>query len=324
MFDSIRKSFIVTGREAGERLDLALSEYMKEHTRSEIKRWIEKGSVTVAGAVKKGAYKVKAGEVINLKIGAPQEISARPQKMDLDIVFEDSDLIVINKPAGLVVHPAAGNPDGTLVNALLAHCGDLSGIGGSLRPGIVHRLDKGTSGLIIIAKNDIAHHSLTAQFNGRLVKKTYIALIYGVPRAKNGRFDQAIGRHPTERKKMSIASRCGRDSITDWELVESFGKYASLVNVGLVTGRTHQIRVHFSANGMPLIGDSVYAGRKAPKRVPEGKFREIIETAERPMLHSVSIEFAHPRSGKKLSFKTEPPDDFRIILDELRLIFSSL
>lgn len=310
----------INTQDAGKRLDAILTELLKEHSRSQIKRWIDGGNVRVGGKAKKTSYKVKAADEIIIEIPPLEELTAEPQNIPIDIVYEDSDLVVVNKSADMVVHPAAGNPDGTMVNALLYHCKDLSGIGGVLRPGIVHRLDKGTSGLIVVAKNDMAHEGLSAQFKNRKVEKIYDAIIYGVPKTKKGTIDMEIGRHPTDRKKMSTKTRSGKRAVTDWELIESFDKHLSLVKIKLITGRTHQIRVHFSARGMPLVGDATYGGKKVIKRLPVGKWHDVVGKIARPMLHAGSITFEHPRSGKRMKFRVDPPADFVDLMEELREI----
>lgn len=304
--------------DAGRRLDIVIAGRLKDYSRSRIKGWIGRGHVKIDGQPQKSSYKVRAGDVICITAECPKELSAEPQNIPLDIIYEDGDIVVVNKPAGMVVHPAAGNPDGTLVNALLYHCKDLSGIGGVLRPGIVHRLDKETSGVIIVAKSDRAHESLTRQFKERSVRKVYYAIVYGVPRAASGRIDAAIGRHKTERKKMSTKTRRGREAITCWELVERFGKGLSLMKIRILTGRTHQIRVHFASRGMPLLGDGLYGGRRTIKRLPEGAVREIAAGAHRLMLHAASLSVEHPVIGEMLLFNAELPDDFKAIIEGLR------
>jgi 23S rRNA pseudouridine1911/1915/1917 synthase len=318
--DIVKKKIIITEVEAGKRLDALLVDQLENRTRSQIKRWIEEGDVRVGKEIKKVSYKVKCGENILIDISEPKEAQAEPQKIPINIIYEDSEIVVVNKAPGMVVHPAAGNPDGTLVNALLYHCKDLSGIGGVLRPGIVHRLDKGTSGVIIAAKNDRAHVSLSAQFKERKVKKIYKALIYGSPKEKKGTFSLDIGRHPTNRKKMSTKVVRGRSAVTHWEVVERFSNCLSLVKIRLITGRTHQIRVHFSANGMPLVGDSVYGGKRSVKRLPEGDFREIAAGAERTMLHASKVTILHPSTGKEMEFEADLPSDFKEILEGFRAV----
>lgn len=311
-------SFKISSEEEGKRLDNAIFDNLGDVTRSQIKKWIDSGCVRVNSGVKKASYRVKAGERIEIFPPEPKALETIAQKIELNVLYEDSDVIVMDKPAGMVVHPAAGNPDGTLVNALLHHCKDLSGIGGVMRPGIVHRLDKGTSGVIVAAKNDRAHLSLATQFKERRTKKIYYALVYGVPKSKRGRFEMKIGRHPKERKKMSTIARDGREAVTEWEVVETFGKYLALMRINLLTGRTHQIRVHFSANGMPIVGDELYGGKRVIKRLSEGGLTDIVKDVSRPLLHAASIEFTHPKSGKKMKVEAELPEDFQCVLGALR------
>lgn len=314
----MKKTLQLRDEDIGKRLDTVIAGHLHDTTRSQIKKWIDEGCVSIDGKIQKASFKGKSGDIVTIEIAPPKEPSAEPQNIPLDIIYEDPDIIVVNKSADMVVHPAPGNADGTLVNALLYHCKDLSGIGGVLRPGIVHRLDKGTSGVIIAAKNDAAHLTLSQMFKDRRMRKIYYALIYGVPKSKKGTFDWEIGRHKTERKKMSTKTKSGRTAVTNWEIVESFGKYISFVKIELITGRTHQIRVHFSANGMPLLGDSLYGGGRVTKRLPEGELRKIGERALRPMLHAASLEISHPSSGEEMLFEAPIPDDFKEILEALR------
>ncbi len=314
----MNKTFKIEGHHAGKRLDLVLSELIDDVSRSQIKNWIDKGLVTVNEKPEKSSYKVKVDDQVAVTLEAPQEPEAVPEDIPIDIIYEDSDIIVVNKSAEMVVHPAPGNYSGTLVNALLFHCKDLSGIGGVLRPGIVHRLDKGTTGVIVVAKSDKAHASLTEQFKDRSTEKIYYALIYGVPKENAGRFDKPIGRHPTDRKRMSTLTRSGREAITEWKALETFEKFLSYMRIRILTGRTHQIRVHFSAEGMALVGDEAYAGKRAVRRLPEGPYRDAVSSATRPMLHSASIRLNHPISGEEMIFEAPLPDDFKNILEALR------
>lgn len=310
------EKIIVTSEDIGERLDAVLVRHLNNYSRSQIKKWIDLSLVKVESVAKKGSYKVKENDEIIVDFSPPKKLIIQPQDIPLDIIYEDADLIVVNKSPDMVVHPAAGNYDGTLVNALLHHCRDLSGIGGSLRPGIVHRLDKGTSGVIVVAKNDAAHLALAKQFNSRTVSKTYYALIFGVPRTKQGTFDKEIGRHPIDRKKMSTTTRKGRTAVTHWEVLESFDKDASFVKVKIVTGRTHQIRVHFSAHGFPIVGDPVYGGKN--RRFKDKLFDAAVANAERPMLHAASLILTHPRTGSTMTFEAPFPKDFSEVLEGLR------
>jgi 23S rRNA pseudouridine1911/1915/1917 synthase len=240
-----------------------------------------------------------------------------PEAIPLKILFEDASLLVVDKSAGMVVHPAAGHSGGTLVNALLHHCGDLSGIGGVLRPGIVHRLDKGTSGLLVVAKSDEAHQGLAGQFKRHEVRKTYLALVYGDPKTDGGRIESAVGRHPTDRKKMSTKSRRGRSAVSDWRVRERYG-VAALLEVDIETGRTHQIRVHLTELGHPVVGDRVYGGEGRIKTVSDPMARSRMKKLDRPALHAWRLAFAHPLTGEAMQFSVEPPEDMDVLCAFLR------
>lgn len=290
------------------RLDIYISRHYPRITRSQAKRLVENGNVKVGGVVFiKVSHEVKEGA--DVKIDFPPLVVplAKPEKIPLEILYEDSDIIVVNKPAGMVVHPAAGNPSGTLVNALLYHCRDLSGIGGCLRPGIVHRLDKGTSGVIVAAKNDSAHLNLSNQFKARMVEKKYYALLYGRLPKDEGVILAPIGRHVSDRKKMSTKTKKGRIAETGFKVIKHFGDELTFVDIKLKTGRTHQIRVHFSHLGHPLVGDKLYGGGKTAKRLP----------FSRPFLHSYKLSFDHPRTGKRIEFTSEMPADMANLLKKL-------
>ncbi|KJC45154.1 pseudouridine synthase [Bradyrhizobium sp. LTSP885] len=315
---------IVAGDEASARLDRVLAQRTPELSRSRLKALILAGSVTVKdAAIRDPAYHVTKGDTIIIDV--PEAVAAEPQGEDiaLDIVFEDDDIIVIDKPKGLVVHPAAGHPTGTLVNALIAHCGSsLSGIGGVKRPGIVHRLDKDTTGLMVVAKNDQAHQSLTAQFadHGRTgpMERGYMAFAWGVPNRPHGTVDAPIDRHPHAREKMAVRQG-GREAITHFELRQSFagrdGKpVASLLACQLETGRTHQIRVHLAHIGHPLLGDSVYGAHfktKAGQLSAEGK--ESLTTLGRQALHAYLLALEHPRTGELLRWERALPEDLLLL-----------
>lgn len=318
--DVMKKKFTVDPNEIGKRLDIFVLSRVENITRSQVQKGLLIGDIKVNGVEKKCAYKVREGDMIEIDTKPPRPMTSLAQDISLDIIYEDPDLIVVNKAAGMVVHPAAGNAENTLVNALLHHCKDLSGIGGLLRPGIVHRLDKGTSGVIVVAKNDKTHHSLSEQFKDRKTTKIYYALIYGSPKTSVGVFDAEIGRHPTDRKRMSTHTRHGRSAITHWEVIERFGSSISLVKIGLMTGRTHQIRVHFSAAGMPLVGDDAYGGKKTKRRLSDGRYRELIAGVNRPLLHAASITIKHPTTEKEVTFEAPIPKDFGEVLEGLREI----
>jgi 23S rRNA pseudouridine1911/1915/1917 synthase len=289
---------------------------MEGLTRSMAQRLIETGLVTVDGALNKSSLKLHGGERIAVTIPPPAPIDPEAEKIPLDILFEDHDIVVVNKRAGMVVHPGAGNTCGTLVNALLGHCSDLSGIGGELRPGIVHRIDKDTSGVLVVAKNDHAHHSLSRQFKEHSIKRVYIALVFGSPRQDKGRIEAAIGRHPVDRKRMSGTARRGKEAVTHWQAI---GRYRQLtmMRIRLETGRTHQIRVHLSEAGYPLIGDAVYGGSGRTASIQDPQLRELIKGLGRQALHAKTLGFIHPTSGEYLEFDSELPEDMRRIIDYL-------
>ena len=290
---------------AGERLDVTLVRHMPDLSRSYAQRLIEAGQVTVDGAVRKGNYKLRGGEEIVCNVPPAEEVEIRAEAIPLDVLYEDEDMIVINKPRGMVVHPAAGVTSGTLVNALLHHCRDLSGINGALRPGIVHRLDKDTSGVMVAAKNDMAHHFLARQIRDKEARREYRAIVYGniVPRA--GVITGDIGRHPTDRKKMAIVRENGKPATTHFEVLERFGAY-TYISCRLETGRTHQIRVHLTSIGHPLVGDAKYTAKKNPFA--------IVGQA----LHSLTLRLVHPRSGEEMAFTAPLPADMEEILHTLR------
>jgi 23S rRNA pseudouridine1911/1915/1917 synthase len=238
------------------------------------------------------------------------------ERIPLEILYEDSDLIVVNKPAGMVVHPGAGAGSGTLVNALLGHCRDLSGIGGQVRPGIVHRIDKDTSGVLVVAKNDRAHLALAHQFKEHTVKRVYLALVFGSPRADKGRIESVIGRHPSERTKMSGKARHGKHAVTHWQAVRRYPGL-TLMRLKLETGRTHQIRVHLSEAGHPLVGDQVYGGGGRLAAIRDQELRRLIRNLGRQALHAKVLGFIHPTTGEYLEFDTELPEDMARILEYL-------
>jgi 23S rRNA pseudouridine1911/1915/1917 synthase len=296
----------------GVRLDRFLASVLGDQSRSQIQRLIKDGQVQVAGHAAKPNQPVKAGLSIAIHIPEPVDPAPQPESLPLPIVYQDPDVIVVDKPAGMVVHPAAGHAGGTLVNALLRHVDDLSGIGGERRPGIVHRLDRGTSGLIVVAKHDRAHEELSRQFHDREVEKEYTALVWGEVMAGR-RIDAPIGRDPVNRKKMSARARRSREAVTRIVGAEHFGRALTLVRVAIHTGRTHQIRVHLSAIGHPVVGDPLYGG--VHRRVP-GDLRPVTHL-ERPFLHASRLAFTHPIDGRRMSFESELPDDLQRVLDEL-------
>ena len=297
--------------QAGERLDRFLTGALAGHSRSQLQRLIKDGRVQVGGRPTKPNAVLRAGDRITLDIPEPVAPSTVPEALPLDVVYEDGDIIVINKAAGMVVHPAAGHPAGTLVNALLHHVTDLSGIGGELRPGIVHRLDRGTSGLMVVAKNDRAHDELARQFHDREVEKDYIALAWGVVQPGR-RIDAPIGRDPNNRQKMSAKARRARSAVT--RVVEARHlRGVTLVRVAIQTGRTHQIRVHLSAIGHPIVGDTTYGG---VRRHVAADLRPVLRL-ERPFLHAARLVFAHPTEERPMEFTAPLPADLQQVLDAL-------
>lgn len=297
----------------GVRLDRFLASVVADRSRSQIQRLIKDQSVRVAGHVAKSNQAVKAGQIVVLEVPEPVEAEPQAEALPLPILYQDRDLIVVDKPAGMVVHPAAGHSSGTLVNALLHHVTDLSGIGGEKRPGIVHRLDRGTSGLMVIAKNDAAHEELARQFHDREVEKEYVALVWGVVQAGR-RIDTPIGRDPANRKKMSARARRSREAVTRIVRTEHINPAVTLAQIAIHTGRTHQIRVHLSAIGHPIVGDPLYGGLH--RRVP-GDVRAVTHL-QRPFLHAAKLVFKHPSDGRRMEFTSELPEDLQQVLDDLR------
>ena len=298
-----------------ERLDTFLNAALPELSRSQLKKLITAGRVTLAGRPVKSSYKLKGGESIQLTLPDPVATTALPEAIPLDIRYEDPDLIVVNKPAGMVVHPAAGNRQGTLVNALLHHCHDLAGIGGELRPGIVHRIDKDTSGILVACKNDTVHRKLADQFKQHSIQRHYLALIHGCPGEKSGRIEQPIGRHPLQRKKMSSRAKNAKHAVTRWELLKSYPDHQlSLLKIRLETGRTHQIRVHFAERNLPLVRDPLYGSRSKEAALKDPQLRRLLQQLPGQALHAASLGFIHPRSGKYLEFSCEMPETLASIV----------
>jgi 23S rRNA pseudouridine1911/1915/1917 synthase len=305
-----------TSDDSGARLDRALAARLPEHSRSFIARLIDDGRVTVDGKpAGRASLRVAEGQNAEIDIPPPAPTTAASQEMPLSVLFEDSHLVVVDKPAGLVVHPAAGHADRTLVNALLFHVRDLSGIGGQLRPGIVHRLDKDTSGVMVIAKNDEAHRKLSAVWGTDAVRKEYVAVVYGTPQKPRGTIDAPIGRDPRNRKRMAIVAD-GRRAVTDYEVIESL-RHASVLRCVLRTGRTHQIRVHLKSIGHPIIGDPVYSGPQW-RGIPDKRLQKAISSFGRQALHAVSLQIPHPKTDKVMVFTAPVPEDMRALIEALR------
>ena len=307
--------YIVARDEEGLRLDVFLSRKDPTLSRSQAKRLIEEGEARIDEKAVRASHHLRSGEVVSLRKPSPIPSEVAPEEIPINVLYEDEAIIVVDKPAGMVVHPAAGNPRGTLVNALLFHCRNLSGIGGVMRPGIVHRLDKGTSGLMVVAKSDEAHRHLSEQFKNRRVSKQYTALVHGNLRQDEGVVDAPVGRHPVERKKMSTKSRRGKEAITRWRVLERFGDF-TLVEAKIDTGRTHQIRVHLSSLGHPVVGDSVYGGSKRTVETPE--MRAVVKKLTRQALHAGRLSFAHPVTGQEMTFESPLPEDMDEVIRYLR------
>ena len=303
--------FVVPPEQGGQRLDRFLTSFLGSHSRSQLQKLIADGLVTVAGRTAKANLTLKDGDRVRIELPVPVASAVEGEALPLEILFQDDDVAVVNKPAGMVVHPAAGHSSGTLVNALLHHLSGLSGIGGELRPGIVHRLDRGTSGVMVVAKHDRAHQELSRQFHDREVEKEYIALVWGVVQAGR-RIDAAIGRDPSDRQKMSSRAKYAREAVTRITRAMHLPGL-TLCQVAIHTGRTHQIRVHLSAIGHPVVGDSVYGG--VHRRVP-GDIRAV-QRLERPFLHAARLAFTHPRDGRRMEFTAPLPDDLQDVLDAL-------
>lgn len=297
------KTHHLTADRGGERLDAFLARRLPELSRTNLKRLIDSGFVTIDGRVPRPSEKTREGVKVTVEVPPPEELSLEPEAIPLTIVYQDGDLIVVDKPAGLTVHPAPGHPSGTLVNALLAACPDLQGISGTLRPGIVHRLDKDTSGLLVVAKNDRAMRSLQSQLTERSVHKTYLALVHGVPKPREGQIEAPIGRSPRNRKKMAVVDN-GRESTTRYRVREELPGGFTLLEVEPVTGRTHQIRVHLAAIGHPVFGDPLY-----------GRASELLS---RQFLHAWKLAFRMPLGGREVEFESPLPADLRTVLEELR------
>ncbi|RAK23293.1 23S rRNA pseudouridine1911/1915/1917 synthase [Anoxybacillus vitaminiphilus] len=296
--------FTIEEEQDKERIDKVISSLNEEWSRSQVQQWMKDGLVTVNGRAVKANYKCSAGDAVVIELPEPEPLDVEPEEMDLDIYYEDADVIVVNKPRGMVVHPAPGHMRGTLVNGLLAHCKDLSGINGVLRPGIVHRIDKDTSGLLMVAKNDFAHESLVNQLVNKTVTRKYKAIVHGVIPHDYGTIDAPIGRDKHDRQSMTVTEENGKEAVTHFRVLERFDKF-TFIECQLETGRTHQIRVHMKYIGYPLAGDPKYGPKKT---LP----------IDGQALHAGILGFTHPRTGEYLQFEAPLPEEFQRVLDMLR------
>lgn len=304
------KEYFTVENQEGERIDRYLSEEMEDRSRSYIQKLIKEQYVIVNQKPVKANYRLSLGDMVEITLPEAKEPDIIPENIPLDILYEDQDIIIVNKPKQMVVHPAPGHYSGTLVNALMYHCGqELSGINGTMRPGIVHRIDMDTTGSLIVCKNDMAHQSLSEQLKIHSIKRVYVAIVHGNIKEDNGTVNSPIGRHPTERKKMSIHTKNGRNAITHYKVLERFGEY-TYIQCELETGRTHQIRVHMASIGHPLVGDQVYGPRKCPFPKLQGQ-----------TLHAKTLGIIHPRTGEYLEINAPLPDYFIELLDRLRNIY---
>jgi 23S rRNA pseudouridine1911/1915/1917 synthase len=311
-------SFVVSREQSGQRLDLFLSRAVSDLSRSHFKKLIEKDLVLVNGAAAKPSYETRAGDLIVANVPRqPDGEALKPEPMDLEVLFEDPDLLIVNKAPGIVVHPGAGHTEGTLVHGLIAHSPRLAVQGSPLRPGIVHRLDKDTSGALVIAKSERAYLNLIKQFKERGVRKRYLALVYGSPAKEEGGISSLLGRHPAQRKKIAVLENKGRMAVTRWRVEKSWGE-TSLLGVEIETGRTHQIRVHLSHIGHPVVGDETYGGgKRRAKSVKSAGMKDLLLGIERQMLHAMRLEFTHPVTGAPVLANAPLPADFRELLEKL-------
>ena len=310
---------------AGERLDRFLAEQLPELSRSQLKRLIDEHQVRLGDAPVKAGLKLRGDEAITVILPEPQPATAAAEPIPLAILYEDPHLIVVDKPAHMVVHPAPGHHGGTLVNALLHHCTDLSGVGGALRPGIVHRLDKDTSGVMVATKSDHAHQQLARQFKAHSIRRCYRALVHGLVQNQQGTIDRPIGRHPAQRLKMSSSARRGRRAVTHWQVLRRFDRdRLTLLDLTLETGRTHQIRVHLAEMNLPVVGDALYGNPKLARGVADPQLRKLLEQLDRQFLHAWQLGFSHPESGADLHFQAGLPPELEQIIAYLEKKYATL
>lgn len=321
IFENIEHDYEVSADDEGQRLDQFLAERSADLSRSRLQQLIKAGAVRLIDGEDKKLTpkdKVKQGQIYEIDMPESEEFQVLPEDIPLDIVFEDADVVVVNKPAGMVVHPAPGHYSGTLVNALLFHCKDtLSGIGGVKRPGIVHRLDKDTSGLMVVAKNDKAHHLLSKQFSKRTLSRRYYALVWGMPSPAEGRIETPYGRHSKDRKRMAVLKEGGKEAITNYRIEKLFRLQASLVDCKLETGRTHQIRVHMSHICNPLVGDQSYAANRRMPANPYPEMIKLMDAFKRQALHAYALTFIHPTTKEEMIFECDMPADMKDLCDSL-------
>jgi 23S rRNA pseudouridine1911/1915/1917 synthase len=310
-------SFTVAHGDHGKRLDLFLTEHLSGQSRSQIQRYIREGFILLNTATAKGGMKIRERDLIEGQVPPPQVSEVTPEELPVTFIYEDEHIVVVDKPPGMTVHPAGRVTSGTLVNALLFHVRDLQGVGGVLRPGIVHRLDKGTSGIMVVAKNDLAHEALVQQFKRREVHKIYIALAYGKIKRDEGNITAPMGRHPIDRKRFSLRTRQPKEALTGWQVKERFEEI-TFVQLLPKTGRTHQIRVHMSAIGHPLLGDPLYTKKRWLDRIEDLNLKERIKVLGRQALHAFLLAFRHPATGERMEFTAPMPDDMEKILEVLR------
>jgi 23S rRNA pseudouridine1911/1915/1917 synthase len=315
---AVLHSFLINQEERDQRIDAFLALRIEDLTRSRIQDLIRNGTVLVNDRQTKPSYRLKPSDRVTVTIPPARPYHLGPEAVEFSLIHEDSSLIVLNKPPGLVIHPSPGHLTGTLVHGLLARCPDLSGIGGVLRPGIVHRLDKDTSGLLVVAKNDRAHSLLSVQFKAGAVKKRYLALVHGKTRAREGKIDLPIARHPKRRKEMAVVSEGGKKALTHWQKIEDLGERFSFLSVMPKTGRTHQIRVHLSYIGHPILGDTVYGFRRQWWRKHLGLKNGREFSVERHMLHAETLGFVHPESGEYCEYKAPLPEDMTDMMEKLK------
>lgn len=312
-FDGTIHSFVVSGGDAARRLDIFVAEMVPDITRSQAQALIKEGRVRVNGRPVKAGQKLKEGERVEVEVPVKPLPQAAPEKIPIEIIYEDSDVIVVNKPAGLAVHPGAGRPSGTLVNAVLAHTKEISSIGGPLRPGVVHRLDKDTTGVLVMARNDRSHINLAKQFKDHTSRRRYVALVWGSIKKDEGTIDYALGRDTVHRKRISIRARSKRKAITHYRVLKRY-PHTTLIELTLETGRTHQIRVHLAAINHPVVGDQTYGKRAAPSALPKhiiDGFKQI----KRQCLHAMTLGFTHPATGEQMEFSAPMPPDMEGLIN---------